>query len=294
MLLGNEKLKKVTDGIFQVPRSDDDDDKKPLEWRRGFNFIKLPLKNIKIIYSFNVHDVEFRIDEEKEEHPEKLLKPDIKSSIGITALLDENKIDDSIYIAVENKDEKGIFTTAQPKGETRITLKSGTPTKESEERGIPEGLYWGNAFWMHYDPGEDNVCFELSIPLDQMNNLVAALRADENSKINIGVQLLSFTYEVDDFLREHYHPRNIIINDITRCYVSWVELLSSVGQQYIKSDGKIDEDIVKDVDLELTPEQQSHKEFLNVFLSYVKPLNSLKTAAWFLVVVITLHALFSK
>lgn len=286
----NEKLKKISDSIFQEAEPPEGRSS-PLEWKRRFNFVSLPLKNIQIINNCTVHDIEFGLNEEKS-NPHALINPKIATQTAITGILDEDRVRDGIYFAVENEDEEGIYSIERGGGETKITLKSGEPI-ETEEKDTPSGLYWGLAFRMNDTPGEDGLDFDLSIPQDQMNFLISALRADENSAVEIGAYLLSFTFEVEDFFREHYHRRDFVINEMTDCFVSRVQITSNVGQQYIKPNVETEEE--RDTDLYqevLTPEQQSHQELLKTLLSYSKPLNRLVTAVWVLIIIIALHAFF--
>lgn len=226
MIGRNEKLRKISDGIFQEAEPPKDRSK-PLEWRRSLKFVSLPLKNIKIVNSCTVHDIDFSLDKKTVTNSSQLVRPNVAATPAIIGILDEDLVRDSIYFAVENKEEEGIYSIERAQGEIKITLRSGEPTEEGEN--TPAGLYWGNAFRMNFDPGEDDLCFDLSIPEKQLGSLVASLRADENSAVEIGAFLLSFTYEVDDALREHYHPQDIVINESTQCFVSWARVTSKVA-----------------------------------------------------------------
>lgn len=230
MIIGDEKLRKVSDSIFQ--EADPPEDRsRPLEWRRSFNFINLLLKNIKIVTSCNIHDTDFDWAEEKITEPLKLVKADISEQIAITGIVDEEQMRDWLYFAVENKEDKDIFSVERASGNTNVSIKVGMPSEENER--IPSGLYRGTAFRMNFDPGEDDIYFELTAPKEQLLPLISALRADPNSTVEIGAHLLSFTYEVDDALREHYHPRDIILSESTPCFLSWAGVTSKIGQHYL-------------------------------------------------------------
>lgn len=292
MIIGDEKIRKVSDGIFQEAEPPKDRSR-PLEWRRSFNFINLPLKNIKIVTSCSVHDTDFEWEGEKTTEPLKLIKADISEQIAITGIVDEEQMRDSLYFAVENKEEKDIFSVERPSGNTNVSIKVGAPSEENER--TPAGLYRGTAFRMNYDPGEDDIYFELTAPKEQLLSLISALRADPNSTVELGAHLLSFTYEVDDALREHYYPQDIILNASTPCFLSWAGVTSKIGQHYLASESEHDdEDEIEDsYQEELTPEQRAHQELLQVLLSYLKPLNGLVAAIWVLIIVIALSAIFS-
>lgn len=122
MIIRDEKLRKVSDGIFQEAKPPKDRSR-PLEWRRSFNFINLPLKNIKIVTSCSVHDTDFEWEEEKTIEPLKLIKADITQQIAITGIVDEEQMRDSLYFAVENKEEKDIFSAERASGSTAIRAR---------------------------------------------------------------------------------------------------------------------------------------------------------------------------
>ena len=88
---------------------------------------------------------------------------------------------------------------------------------------------------------------------------------------------MSITYEVDDFLREHYQSRDIVIDDSTHCYMSWVNNSNKVGHHIYP---KPEEDEYEDLDYseDLPPEQQRHLELVQALLTCLKPLNSIVTA----------------
>jgi hypothetical protein len=206
---------------------------------------------------------------------------------------------DSIYYAVESKKEKRLFSLEGIVGIPEITLITGNPFKENAE--ILDGVYWGSAFRMNYEPKQDCLCFYLYIPKDQMLSLIAAIRADENATVEVTAKLLSFTFEVDDALREHYDSQDIVINDSNEspCFVSSVRVTSKIGNHSLQSESEADlfneyefEEADSPNEEHITPEQRSHQELLQVLLSYSKPLNNIVAALWTLIVVIVMYAFF--
>ena len=129
MIGKNEKLRKISDGIFQEAQPPEDRSR-PLEWRRSFNFVRLPLKNVQVINSCTVHDSDFVLDDERNANPINLIKPNITSKIAITGILDEDKTRDSIYFAIKENKDGDIYGIGRHKGKTIITIKSGEPTEE--------------------------------------------------------------------------------------------------------------------------------------------------------------------
>jgi hypothetical protein len=289
VIIGDEKLRKVSDGIFQEAEPSADRSR-PLEWRRSLNFINLPLKNIKIVTSCSVHETEFRLKEEQASDPLELINPNLSHNISITGILDDERAQDTIYCAVSDNEDEDLYSVEKPSGEVTVSLKAGEPSEKTDK--LPGGIYWGNVIRSNFEPGEDDLCFELTIPKDEITSLVEALRADDKAMLNIGAHLLSFTYEVDDALREPYHPQDIIINDTTYCFVSWADVTSLVGQHFKKRDSDIEDDELEVYEEQPTPEQRSHQELLDGLLSYSKPLNRLVTALWVLVIAVALYVFF--
>lgn len=279
----------VSDGIFQEAEPPEDRSR-PLEWRRSFNPVILPLKNLSINTTCNIHDTDFEWDDKKSENPLKLVKPEISQLISISAYVDEDELKDKIYCTVQDDEDDTLFTTERPQGHLRVNLKPGNPSEESER--LPQGIYHGNAFRMNYEPGEDDFYFELTMPKSEFESLISSVKSDSNPKLEVCVHLLSFTYEVDDFLSEPYHSKDIVVNDSTHCYISWVNSSYKIGQHTYP---KPDEDEYEDYDYseELPPEQQRHLELVQALLTYLKPLNSIVTAIWVLIIVIVLYAFLS-
>ncbi len=262
----DKKLKKISDAIFQEEKLSEESSR-PLEWRRSFNFVNLPLNNIRIINSCTIHDSDFIFEEDRNVNPVNFIKPNVKSKIAITGFLDEEKMRDRIYFAIEENKDDGVYGIDCHKGKTIITLKSGEPTEENKK--FPVGLYWGNAFRMNFEPDRDDFCFELSMPEEQINTLIASLRLDQSSIFEVGVYLLSYTFEVDDAFSEPWDRRDIIINETSSmCFASGARVTSMIGTQELSGDEGHNK---KESDVEShecqTTDQLSHQELLNLLTS---------------------------
>ncbi|MBK8289005.1 MAG: hypothetical protein IPK95_10540 [Cellvibrionales bacterium] len=99
-----------------------------MEWRRSFNFVSLPIKNIQVIHSCTIHEKDFASWSEINSDPVNHIKPNVKSKIIIAGLIDEDKMRDSIYFATKESKDSDIYRIGRHKGETKITVKSGDPT----------------------------------------------------------------------------------------------------------------------------------------------------------------------
>ncbi len=56
--------------------------------------------------------------------------------------------------------------------------------------------------------GEDDIIFEMYMPEEQLQTIVTRVKADNNAKLEVYTEFVSFTFEVDDSLREPYHSRD--------------------------------------------------------------------------------------
>lgn len=293
MPIPEEKLRKVSDRIFQEG-DPPEDGRRPSQWRRSLNLISLPLKNLKIVTGCRIHDANTGWDEDTTTEPLELAESDISEHLAIIGTVDEDKMRDTLYFAVESKEEKGLFFKERVPRNTNVSIELGKPSEGTKK--TPAGLYRGTAIRMNYEPGEDALYFNLPAPREQFLSLVSAIRADPDSTVEVSAFLLSFTYEVDDALREYYHRRDIILDDFAPSLLCRVGVTSKIGEQEPDSqlehelDGGI-EDLCQE---EQTHEQEAHKELSQALLSYLKPLNHLVAAIWVLTIVIALSAIFGQ
>ena len=105
--------------------------------------------------------------------------------------------------------------------------------------------------------------------------------------------MLSFTYEVDDALREPSYPQDIIIIDANPCFLAWANVTSKIGRHYLISESQYDDGDEEEVENlyqeESTPEKRLHEELLKVAQSSTKSLNGLVKAIWVLIIVIAMY-----
>ena len=154
----------------------------------------------------------------------------------------------------------------------------------------------GNAFRMEDNDGVKKLFFYITIPKEHMPPLVNAIRLDPNAVVEINAYLNSFTFEVDDFVREPYHPRDLIINDSTICFVSNITVTSKIGNHSVPVNTE-DEEHPSELPIEPFVDNGNRNvllALLNNIASLTKPIKSLVTAAWILVGVVAYFLLFKK
>ena len=140
-MIYTKNLKKISDDVY-IDAEPTKDGKNPLEWRRSFNFIEIPLKQIKVVTGCTVHDRDFNISLAptqplKEEI--KLFKPKISGGLTISAFVDYAAMRDTIYI-VDPKNSEETFTPSLSGNEIIVTIAVGVPTNDKQD--APEGIYW--------------------------------------------------------------------------------------------------------------------------------------------------------
>ncbi len=150
---------------------------------------------------------------------------------------------------------------------------------------MPGGIYAGSCFCMNFKPGEDYLCFDMSLPENQMNDILECLSRDPNVQIEVNVNLLSFSFEVDDALREWYHPRDLFIGDNAPVPVRSVSTSSLVGTGLDMSGKKSVEGenpYTDEVHIQNAPITQTQIDLSAV----TKALGRLTVAIWVLIAII--------
>lgn len=284
MLLSNKKVKKNSDIEYMEL-----DGKHNLKWNRNLNSIALPLQNVKVVTHLNTHDKEWDFDNEFKNTPEKQIKADIKTSFIITAQVNEDEMRDNIY-CLEESDNNDEFNIVRPSGQIIVNLRAGKPAQEDHKK-LNAGSYYGSCFRMNFDPDEDDIIFEMYMPEEQLQTIVTRVKADNNAKIEVFSEFISFTFEVEDSLREHYHSRDFVINDRSNAFVSSIAVTSNVGNHTIKKTIDDDEDdYLYEEQPEMTAEQLSHQQLLQVISNLQLPLRSTTTAIWVLALAVIISA----
>jgi hypothetical protein len=271
----HEKLKRVSDEIY-IEAGLPEDGKNP-KWRRRFQFVTIPLKQIKVITGCTVNKVSHVVDSS---NPlSQSVEPDISGELRISAIADYEVMKDRIYI-VDIKEGEETFSPSPSGNEIIVTITAGEPFEGEEVKSeITPGVYWGNAFKMQDEDGVEKLFFHATIPKEHMSLLVDAVRLDPKASVELNVWLSAFSFEVDDFLRERGEPRDLIINDMTVCFVSIINVTSNIGNDTIPVETK-------------AHNQPSERPAADSIASLTKPLNSLVTATWVLVGVIAYVLIF--
>lgn len=206
----NEHIRFLNEATFQEA-TPPTDRTKPLEWRRSFNPINFELKHLDLDSIYTVNDVNFFAGFQRKAEDEA---PPVTGAaarrLRISAQVSQSELRDSLFYTKEREKGSGVYELARTKDDFRVTLVEAPP---SEQRGpFASGAYAGLAFHANSEPNEDCLHFEVGVPTHHLEEIIKALNADDRIELHLSVVLQSFSYEVDDALREWYQPRDLFIH----------------------------------------------------------------------------------
>jgi len=286
-----ERLRKVSDYAFEEVDPPEDRNK-PLQWQRHFTPVHLPLTRVKVVTSCKVHDTDYVWHEKEEpDDPLDLVTPNITQNVSIWATADPEQTRDTLVCMANSDDDSDIYTADIPRGDIQVSIRSGQPAEH--EDGRSDGAYHGTAFRFDFEPGEDHVHLELIIPRQHLDYLISALRADDNPTLEVLVDLLGFTYELDDAFREHYHPRKILMDEATPCFATNIAVTNRIRSNnapHTPDETEMNEDEQLENDEYLTPQERQYQNLINTLSSFSKQLHSITTAIWILVIIVAVFS----
>jgi hypothetical protein len=201
-----------------------DDRSRPLEWKRGFNRLQIPVASWSVKRQWIVHETSGAISAfqrtMQELYSEVTAAPSTRLSLELS--VDEDAMRDSIYFFEESSEEKELFEIASAAGSMRVVIVEREVSGEGSGR-LSKSIY-GCVFRTNFEPGTDGVLFDLGIPKVQLEQLIERLSSTDTASLSLSVLLEAFTDEVDDALREHYHRRGFVIKGMSHAYLDSVDL----------------------------------------------------------------------
>lgn len=222
-----EKLKKVSDAIFQEAEPPKDRSR-PLEWRRSLNRLRLDLINVQILDVCQIHETDsfFSSDDKIENHTKSMASAQPSYSQLIKADVDKKNFIDTIFFSVAEEKDSEIYKLDQPSEKISFTIRSGN--KHSYKNFNLIDVYPGSIGRNNFEPGEDGIWIEVRMPQYELERIIALIASNPKSKLKASVDILAFTFEVDDAFREWYDPRDMFIdNDIGIALLSSLDLSRS-------------------------------------------------------------------
>jgi len=265
------------------------DRSRPLEWRRSFNTISFTAKQLQIEYVYTINEVDYLESMQQVEasdgKPEDALvvTPVVRRRIRVVCTIPQENIRDSILITEEQDKEANVYALRRTKAPIELTLTESEPTEQRAP--YASGSYPGLTFHNSLEPGDDNLCMEVSVPTEHLQEIVSALKADPTLALHVVVSIQSFSFEVDDALREWYHPRELFIHGHAA-----PTALQSLRLAHLKPEAPDEVSFDEDEPYEeVALTNQTPGQLPATDHPYIPVLKSIKTALWVVVVLLTLH-----
>lgn len=212
-MLGSGKLKKSTDSVFK--EIEEQSSGRRLEWRKGWNGITFKIIGLKVVKRLNVNDFDISFDADEEK-----LSSSAQSNIYqrwiIKGTIDSSSLDDNLYYMTETE-ESDVYEFERVVSPINVEVMS---LAHEERESIP-----GAAYRINYKPGVDYLSFSFFAPEKELQALCEQVINDDRSEVIIATRLLSFTFEVDDALREPWHSRDIgLLEDGSRSIIESISV----------------------------------------------------------------------
>lgn len=215
MIISEEKLR-LTDSYTLAEAEPPEDRSKPLEWRRSLNYLRFEASSFVIDSTHWINESDmmsdlFRDSEDKSKGDIPLVKASVKNKLSVSSKISFDGIRDSFYKTIEiDKDEKLYSVSRETRAPNLIlNLSEGEP--KSDDWGIfKSGSYYGTAGF--YDDESSDLTLDITASKEAIEDLVKIISSDSLEKVIFNVVISSFSYEVDDALRDWYHPRDLLIH----------------------------------------------------------------------------------
>lgn len=262
------------------------DRNRPLEWRRSINIIDVNASRftIKEHHSVTEHEYDFDFGEQDDEPEKVLIKPKVGLRRVVSAKVDLSDIRDSVYRMIEEDKDEKIFSFMKSKEYLELILTDDEPVKK-DVKIFAEGAQNGHV-WI--DEDEEHLTINVSVGKDVLSHLITEIKSGRVAEIQFRVALDSFSFEVDDALRDWYHPRDIVIDG--RMSYAALESFSVLSKEYAQQPS-----MVQPADSGGKEERQPtffSPQINNIIdPGYLKPI---KTALWFIAAVLVFQWLGGK
>lgn len=202
-------LRFVSATVFAEAGIDGEEREKPLEWRRRFNPISFKAQDLAVSYAYTINEVEFSISD-SEAASEESVTPKVVRKRRVNFKVDQETMRDRLYFAMADK-ESGLYRLEGVGGDIDVSIVEGEPVKEGAGGG-EAGSYGGAAFRVDQDRKDERLSIEVTAPSSQFDEIVPLLHNGKVNTLHMTVDLQCFSFEVDDALREWYHPRDLFLH----------------------------------------------------------------------------------
>lgn len=286
-----EQLKKINEWTFQEIASNTS---RPLEWRRFLNYLNFYLTDVSIERGYKVCEAGLLSDfvekssgdapPDPNTFPQITDAPSKTISIVGTAVIAQR---DTLLVADGGgykEPDDGIYRIRRPKLPPKIVL-TGVTKSAWNSPALPNCNYRGGAYWYN-DPSyfDDRIDITCEIPAEHANEIIDALAEDPSLVITVGITTPAFTNEMDDALREHWMPRDIIISGHEVAVVTGIKLARRKIEDVEESEPAEDTD-------EPEPPQEKPPAYVPLMGNIEKRLAKFSTPLWIISGLLLLHLL---
>jgi hypothetical protein len=285
-MLTKEFIRFVDANTFQEA-APPEDRSRPLEWRRSFNTISFDVLDPEVEFAYSINEIDHftsvDIGSEQDKEPTHVVTGAPKRRIRVCFDIHQKDLRDSVLQTKEMEKGSGLFQLCHLKDPIHVTLIEADPT---ESRGGPyaDGSYDGLAFQADFKPGEDNLYIEVGVPSNLIEEIADELKTGRVNAMHVSIGIQSFSFEVDDALREWYHRRNLFIH-------------GRATQAVLQSLRLLRRDPKSDPAPALEGSEEQHAETLDDNLppspvpDYNSVLKGIKTAMWVIAALLLLQLL---
>ena len=298
MIRPDEKLKLKSDKIF-IEAEPPSDSSRPLEWRRSINSLEVTVTNLVIKEHHSVNECDFfsnamlgsglkpANEPDDPEYEKEIIKAKTELRTIISSQIDLRKIRDALYRTVEEDKDEKIYSVAIARGYLDLSINDDEPRKEAAgifAKGAQQGFAW-------IEDEEDKLTISVSIGKEVFKHLIFEIKSGRVSKLELSIAIDSFSYEVDDYLRDWHHARDLIIHG--RMAHAALETFSIVSNEFLQKNGNpnitnlLDNDENTDVGQKFEPEHQTeiYQPQINNIIDQGN-LKSIKTALWAIAIIL--------
>jgi len=294
MIPPETKLKKVSDSVFQQ-LDEDHTSRRPLEWRRDFNLVSFRICDTQIRHAISLdpNSLEAREDEDQVRLSNRFASS-LQESLTLTGFVDEDSFRDTLLVAETQEDSEDIYTLRRPNGKIIVTLRASQGSNKKLPDESATLFFTGHAFALNYEPGEDDLHFDLEANGDQLEKLIKRITGEKCAILEVAIRLNCFSFEVDDALREPYHPRDLFIEDVQHCFIQSIAAISRLDNENEDAEAKPRDDWEEEQETneigaiesaKLAELQAQYNQLAAVLASHASSLRSLSLGLWILVLV---------
>jgi hypothetical protein len=298
MILAEERLR-LKDSYTFVEAEPPEDRSRPLEWRRSLNYLRFEatLFTVDSTHWINESDMAsdiFTQSENKAREVIPLVKRAVRAKISVSSKINFEEIRDSFYKTVEQDKDEKIYVVSRSTRAKNLILNLSEGEPKPEDWGIfKTGSYYGNAGF--YDDDSADLTLDITASKDAIKDLLDTISSNDLDRVIFNVVISSFSDEVDDSLRDWYHPRDLLIHGFSTPAALETMVVRRKGNSLagasILSSSSVDEDVTEDKEDEVGGGGVNGGFLVKDVVIDTSSLKSIKLALWALVFILFLNLL---